>query len=87
MPADSGMLFVFDREDIYPFWMKNTLISLDIVWMNSYRQVVYISKNTPSCVTEICPDINPSGNAKYVLEVNGGVADKISLKIGDYLSF
>jgi len=82
--ADSGMLFVFEREGAYPFWMKNTLIPLDIIWISAAKKVVYMSENTEPCKDEyFCPSIEPGKNAKYVLELNGGVAERIGLKTGD----
>lgn len=88
LDKNSGMLFIFDKEDIHPFWMKNTLIPLDIIWIKenpsaSSGQVVFISKNTQPCKSLICPAINPGSKAKYVLEINAGMVEEIGLKIGD----
>ena len=86
---DKGMLFIFDKEDIYPFWMKNTLIPLDIIWINSDNKAVFIGKNIQPCLPAqagksfICPMVAPPVKARYVLEVNAGLAEKIELKIGD----
>ncbi len=87
LAADHGMLFIFNQEDEYPFWMKNTLIPLDIIWFDQNQKVVFISADTPSCQPENCPSINPEKEAKYVLELNAGVAFKIGLSVGDKLSF
>jgi uncharacterized membrane protein (UPF0127 family) len=87
LSLDSGMLFVFDKEKIYPFWMKNTLIPLDIIWLNEEKEIVFISKNTPPCLENNCKSILPDKESKYVLEINGGVSDKINLEIGDKLIF
>ena len=88
---DSGMLFIFEKEGIYPFWMKNTLIPLDIIWINDSqdgeKEVVFISKNATPCKTFFCASIVPVKKAKYVLEINAGIVDKIGLKIGDILIF
>ncbi|MCX6764810.1 MAG: DUF192 domain-containing protein [Candidatus Nealsonbacteria bacterium] len=84
---DSGMLFVFDKEKIYPFWMKNTLIPLDIIWLNEEKEIVFMSKNTPPCFENNCKSIVPDKESKYVLEISGGVSDKINLEIGDKLIF
>jgi len=87
LDLDKGMLFVFEKEGAYSFWMKNTLIPLDIIWINKDKEIVFISENTQPCKEEyICPSVNPEKNAKYVLEVNGGMAEKIGLKIGDKTS-
>ena len=87
MDPDSGMLFIFEEEDEYPFWMKNTLIPLDMIWINKDREVVFIGKNVQPCESGICPMINPGKKAMYVLELNGGVSDKIGLSVGDKVTF
>lgn len=79
----SGMLFVFDKEANYPFWMKNTKISLDIIWINENKEIVYVSEFAQPCLTFFCPQINPQKNAKYVLEINGGLSKKLNIKVGD----
>jgi len=83
---DSGMLFIFDKEEIYPFWMKNTLIALDIIWIDSDLEVVYIAKAVP-CITEECESYIPAEKAKYVLEVNSGVSEERNIGIGDRVRF
>lgn len=83
LDPDRGMLFIFPKEDTYSFWMKNTLIPLDIIWISEEEKVVFISRNTQPCVELSCPMINPGEKAKYVLEVNAGVSDGIGLLIGD----
>jgi uncharacterized membrane protein (UPF0127 family) len=84
---NNGMLFVFDKEDIYDFWMKNTKIPLDIIWLNKEKEVVYTHKNTPPCPENVCFSIVPSKKALYVLELNSGVIEKIDLSINDKLEF
>ena len=83
LDADKGMLFIFDEEKVSPFWMKNTYIPLDIIWLDKNRKVVFISKNTQPWTQEPGPAINPRKKAKYVLEICGGTADKIGLAVGD----
>jgi len=84
---NKGMLFAFEKESEYPFWMKNTLIPLDIIWINENKEVVFISENAQPCFEESpCLSINPDKNAKYILEINGGLAGKIGLKIGDKIT-
>lgn len=88
LDSDKGMLFIFEKEGEYPFWMKNTLISLDIIWINENKEVVFISENAQPCSEEYsCPSISPGKNAKYVLEINGGTSERIGLKIGDKANF
>ena len=83
LDSNKGMLFIFDKEDIYSFWMKNTLIPLDMIWINQNNKVVFISKNAQPCKTLICPVITPTVNAKYVLETNAGLSGKFGFKPGD----
>lgn len=83
LAENTGMLFIFDREDIYPFWMRNTLIPLDIIWIGSNNKVLFINENTQPCLQPECPPINPKIKAKYVLEINAGVAEKTGIKAGD----
>ena len=87
LAQNRGMLFIFEKEDIYPFWMKNTFIPLDIIWINADKEVVFLSKDNPPCKEISCLSINPQRPAKYVLEVNAGAIDKIGLKLGDKLGF
>lgn len=85
LDKDKGMLFIFDKEDIYPFWMKNTLIPLDMIWINSNYKVVFISQNVQPCQNFDCPSVVPLIKAKYVLELNAGLCQEIGLKVGDGL--
>jgi uncharacterized protein len=87
LDSDSGMLFIFDREGIYPFWMKNTLIDLDIIWINEDKEIVFISKNTQPCEADPCLSVNPNKKAKYVLEINGGLSEENGFSIGDDVEF
>lgn len=85
LDEDEGMLFVFPEEDKYGFWMKNTFIPLDIIWIDSYGKVVYITENVQPCKTETCESYIPDENALYVLELNSGRANEMGLNIGDNL--
>lgn len=78
-----GMLFVFDQSQVLTFWMKNTLIPLDMIFMDRSYKVVHIEKNLPPCKTEQCPLYYSGTDAQYVLEANGGEADKLGIKEGD----
>ncbi len=80
----AGMLFVFGEGEAGCFWMKDTRIPLDIVWLDSNKKVVYTSKNTtPYSEESLCPDVP----ATYVLEVNGGKAEQFDLRAGSVLRF
>jgi uncharacterized membrane protein (UPF0127 family) len=82
-----GMLFLFPREGVYPFWMKNTRIPLDIIWIGRDRRVADIAFDVPPCQVVDCPSYPPDASALYVLEVAGGVARQHGLKAGDLLRF
>lgn len=83
LASDSGMLFVFPDEEKRSFWMKNTLIPLDMIFISRDKKVVTIRKNATPCTTLICPYYTSDGNAMYVLEVNAGFADAHTIKEGD----
>ena len=74
---EGGMLFVFDHPGRHPFWMKNTLIPLDIIWMDEDKEIVFISRNVQPCKVDPCEVIDPGADASYVLEVNAGMASDL----------
>ena len=86
MDEDYGMLFVFPEEGNYPFWMKNTLIPLDIIWINSSKQVVHIEHATP-CLEEPCAIYASPAPARFVLEVSGGFTVENNINAGDEVTF
>ncbi len=83
----TGMLFFFPREGEYPFWMKNTMIPLDMIWIDSNRRIAAIRHDVQPCRVENCPNYPPNAISSYVLEVAGGVARQHALKVGDILRF
>lgn len=85
--VDEGMLFIFPYPHSYNFWMKDTWIPLDIIWLDSSRRVVHIEKNVPPCQSDPCPIYVPSGEALYVLEVNALGADRRGVQVGDFAEF
>ncbi len=72
---DSGMLFVFENDAPRTFWMKNTLITLDMIFIDESMKIVEIKADVPPCEEDPCPTYT-SKPAKYVLEINGGVAEQ-----------
>jgi len=89
LAPDHGMLFLFSKEEPLKFWMFQTLIPLDIVWMDADKRVVEISENTPPCKTERdqCPVYGGSAPALFVLELAGGSVAHYHLKTGDTIQF
>lgn len=87
MSDDAGMLFIFDDEQPRSFWMKNTLIALDIIYFDRNRRLVSIQHDVPPCRNTIsrCPGYPSTGPAAYVLEINAGLSRKYGFKRGDLL--
>ncbi len=81
--SNCGMLFIFDKEGRYPFWMKDTHVPLDIIWLNSQYEIVKIitALNTDSDI--IYSNQDP---AKYVIELPANEVFKQNLKVGDTIS-
>jgi uncharacterized membrane protein (UPF0127 family) len=75
-----GMLFVFNDEETRSFWMKDTLISLDMVFLDSSGLIVDINKNATPLSEIVFTAKSPS---KYVVEVNGGFCDLHGIRVGD----
>lgn len=85
LDENRGMIFPFEEETFHSFWMKNTLISLDIIWYDSWHQVVDII-SAPPCEEEPCPSYVSETPAIWVIEVNSWVAEKIGLEKGSIIS-
>lgn len=85
MADDRGMFFIFPDQRPRSFWMKNTRIPLDIIYLDRDLRVVSISADTPPCRSRSgrCPNYPSSGPAQYVLEVNAGRAAELGLEPGD----
>ncbi|MDQ4102080.1 MAG: DUF192 domain-containing protein, partial [Thermoproteota archaeon] len=85
LPWNAGMLFAFNNEEPRAFWMKNTLIPLDMIFVSDNSEIVDIIEKVPPCEQDPCP-IFPSGEpAQYVLEVNAGFVEQNGVQIGDRL--
>ncbi len=87
LAGNKGMLFVFEEEGFYSFWMKNTLIPLDIVWLSGDKKIVDYKESAMPCLIDFCDKYINDQKAKYVLEVNAGFIKKENLKIGDKTIF
>lgn len=83
--ADEVMLFVFDTADKYQFWMKDMLFSIDIVWLDSDKQIIHIER---SVKPESFPkSFGPTEPSRYVLEFKEGVTSTIGLEVGGKVDF
>jgi uncharacterized protein len=80
MPADRGMLFEFEREAVVSFWMKNTYIPLDMVFISRAGIVTNVVADAEPLSERVIPSGPPCA---AVLELNGGAAAAIGLKVGD----
>ena len=81
LPQDHGMLFVFENKAKHEFWMKNTFISLDIIWINEDFEIVDIISAEP-CTSIECEIYKPREEALYVIEVNKNFARDNNIFIG-----
>jgi YVTN family beta-propeller protein len=86
LPWNAGMLFAFYEEEPRRFWMKNTLIPLDMIFVDSSSKIIDIKENVPPCKQEECPTYPSKEPAQYVLEVNAGFVQEKGVKIGDRLA-
>ena len=84
---EEGMLFIFDDEKDRSFWMKNTLLPLDMVFLDSEKKIVHIVNNARPCEENPCLTYSSEKPAKYVIEVNAGFTQEHNIKVGDEVSF
>jgi uncharacterized membrane protein (UPF0127 family) len=85
LPSNQVMLFIFEKPGVYKFWMKDMNFPIDMVWLNSSKQVVYIEKNvSPSTYPQA---FGPNEDTLYVIELNANETTKLSLSVGDTVIF
>ncbi len=84
MAENAGMLFLMEAEEPQAFWMKNTIIPLDILYAGSDHRIVSIHKN---CKPYSLDQIESGKPALYVVEVNAGYTSKYGIRVGDRISF
>jgi len=87
LKENSGMLFLYDSQDIYTFWMKNTLIPLDLIWINKDSEIVYIEHSATPCKNDSCPTYSSNIDSSSILEINAGQSIKNNFKIGDMVTY
>lgn len=83
LDKNHGMLFIFEKADIYSFWMKNMHIPLDIIWLDKNYKIIYIKENAKPCNEQNCQSYKPDLPAKYIIEINSNFTKKNNIKIGD----
>ena len=84
LAADRGMIFLFPAESQQSFWMKNTPLRLDMIFINRERRIVGIVEQT---VPFSLDPRSVSAPSQYVLEINGGLAKRHGIKAGDTVRF
>jgi uncharacterized protein len=84
MAENQGMLFIFPDEAERSFWMKNTILPLDIIYINAKNQIFTVQKNTVPYSEDSIPS---NGPVKYVVEVNAGYCDKHLIRVGDHIEW
>ena len=84
MEDNQGMLFIFPNEEIQNFWMRNTFIPLDMIFVNSKKEIVTIQHATQTLSDQT---YSSSAPAQYVIEVNAGFCDKYKIKEGDLIKW
>lgn len=85
-----GMLFVFDSNSDWAIWMKNMKFPIDIIWIDENKKIVYIVQSAlpePGKKDSQLTVYKPSTSAKYVLEINAGIANANNLQVGDSVNF
>lgn len=89
MPRTYGMLFVFSREMHLNFWMKNTLVPLDILWIGPDKKITVIHEKMHESTVDAPDDkiATAGGKGQFVLEIASGEASRRKLKAGDHLTF
>lgn len=81
---NKGILFILEFESVESFWMKDTSIPLDIIFVNKLKEIVKIYKDTTPYDTAHISSVKP---VKYAVEVNAGFTDKFNIKEGDYFDW
>jgi uncharacterized protein len=84
LDEDKGMIFIYTHPQPIYIWMKNTYVSLDILWVNQNKHIVHIEQHTKPLSTHILESLY---EAQYILEINAGLCDKYKFSLGDTLSF
>lgn len=87
LPEDRGMLLVFSEEGLPNIWMMNTLVSLDIVYLDRSGTVVDLVVDAQPCAGEPCPRFSPKQVAQVVLEIPAGGAGRHGIEVGSTLEF
>src|SRR3989304_2748950 len=86
LAAGSGMIFIFPESEVQEFWMKDTLLPLDMLFADGEGKSITIHENAPACLPpRTCPTYQSTAPVLYVLEINGGMSHKKGIRLGDFL--
>lgn len=85
LSSDRGMIFLFPDDQIHGFWMKNTLIPLDLIWIAADGTVAHVESGVPPCPGEPCPTYAPEVKSRHVLELAAGGAERYGIREGTKL--
>jgi uncharacterized membrane protein (UPF0127 family) len=84
LPVDGGMIFIYERPHVAAMWMKNTLIPLDMVFVDVQGTIVHIAAHTtPHSLTPVTAGVA----VKAVIELNGGSCDRLGIRVGDRVHY
>ena len=84
LEKNHSMLFIMDEEEVHSFWMVDTYIPLDIIFINEAKEVVFIAK---SMEPESQEPVNSKAPCLYALEINAGLSEQLDIQVGDVVAF
>jgi len=89
LAPDHGMLFVYPKPGLYQSWMYQTLIPLDVLWLDTNHNIVEMAENAQPCTTQAskCPKYGGQQIASYMLEIGAGMARKYGLQMGQRIQW
>ena len=89
LAPDRGMLFVYPKPDHYQAWMYQTLIPLDIIWMDSTHRIVALNEYAQPCKTQAskCPKYGGKQISAFALEIGAGMARRFGLQLGQIIQW
>jgi len=89
MPQNEGMLFIYEKEQPLSFWMANTQIPLDIIFLDQNKKIVEIRKMhlCMELITNECPTYSSKKPSKYAIELNQNLTNKYNISIGQTASW
>jgi uncharacterized membrane protein (UPF0127 family) len=82
LSSSAGMLFLFESDEIHSFWMKNTLIPLDMIWLDAGGRIIGFQENALPCMETLCPLFSIAFPSRMVLETNAGFISENNVQLG-----